>query len=68
MSKPFSHWTERNSINDRRIGRPWLTRRGFLQSGAAVMAGLPGRLGHAADIPNVFDGSKFQLKTPGTRS
>jgi len=40
MSKPFSHWTERNSINDRRIGNPWLTRRGFLQSGAAVMAGI----------------------------
>jgi peptide/nickel transport system substrate-binding protein len=43
------------------------TRRGFLQSSAAVMAavyGLPGRLGHAADIPNEFDGSKFQLAAP----
>src|ERR1700716_2096950 len=54
-------------MNGPQFGRPWWTRRGFLQGGAAVMAGiygLPGRLGHAADIPNEFDGTKFQLKAP----
>jgi peptide/nickel transport system substrate-binding protein len=50
-----------------RFGRPLWTRRGFLQRSAAVMAGvygLPGRLGYAAEVPNEFDGSKFQLKAP----
>ena len=54
-------------MSDLRTGRPWWTRRSFLQSGAAVVAGiygLPGRLGHAAEIPNEFDGSKFQLAAP----
>ncbi len=54
-------------MNDRQFGRPWWTRRGFLQGSAAVMAGiygLPGRLGHAAEIPYEFDGSKFQLAAP----
>jgi len=48
-------------------GRPLWTRRGFLQGGAAAIAGiygLHGRLGYAAEIPNEFDGSKFQLKAP----
>ena len=52
-------------MSDPRFGRPWWTRRGFLQGSAAVIAGiygLPGRLGHTAEIPNEFDGSKFQLK------
>src|SRR5271165_4107360 len=52
-------------MSDLSFRRPWWTRRGFLQSSAAVIAGvygLPGRLGHAAEIPDEFDGSKFQLK------
>jgi ABC-type transport system substrate-binding protein len=54
-------------MSDPSIGRPWWTRRGFLQGSAAIMAGiygLPGRLGRAAEIQNEFDGSKFQLKAP----
>src|SRR6201981_2910917 len=54
-------------MSDQRFARPWWTRRGFLQGSAAVAAciyGLPGRLGHAAEIPNEFDGSKFQLAAP----
>src|SRR5215831_19016176 len=54
-------------MSDMRTGRPWWTRRGFLQGGAAIMAGvygLPGRLGYAAEIPDQFDGSKFQLSAP----
>src|SRR5579864_5423904 len=47
--------------------RPWWNRREFLKSGAAVAAGAYGLrwgLGHAADIPYEFDGSKFQLAAP----
>src|SRR5208282_2404668 len=54
-------------MSDLSFRRPWWTRRGFLQSSAAVIAGvygLPGRLGHAAEIPDEFHGSKFQLKAP----
>ena len=54
-------------MREQRFGHPWWTRRGFLQGGAAVVAGiygLPGRLGHAAEIPDEFDGSKFQLTAP----
>jgi len=54
-------------MSDTRTRRPWWTRRGFLQGGAAIMAGvygLPGRLGYAAEIPDQFDGSKFQLSAP----
>src|SRR5246500_3308055 len=54
-------------MNDPRFARPWWNRRRFLQGGAAAIAGiygLPRRLGHAAEIPNEFDGSKFQLKAP----
>ena len=54
-------------MSDLRIGRPRWTRRGFLQSGAAAMAGIYGlhrRLGYAEEIPNEFDGSKFQLAAP----
>jgi peptide/nickel transport system substrate-binding protein len=46
--------------------RRW-TRRDFLQTSAAVAAGAYGvrsDLGLAADIPNEFDGSKFQLAAP----
>jgi peptide/nickel transport system substrate-binding protein len=45
---------------------PWWTRRGLLKGSAAAMAaayGLSPRPG-LADIPNQFDGSKFQLKAP----
>jgi ABC-type transport system substrate-binding protein len=54
-------------MNEPQFGRPWWTRRGFLQGSAAVMAGiygLPGRIAHAAEIPDQFDGSKFQLAAP----
>jgi peptide/nickel transport system substrate-binding protein len=54
-------------MSDLRFERPLWTRRGFLQGSATVMAGvygLPGRLGYAAEVPNEFDGSKFQLKAP----
>src|SRR5690348_13017617 len=54
-------------MNDPQFERPWWTRRGFLQGTAAVAAGiygLPARLGHAAEIPDKFDGSKFQLAAP----
>src|SRR5437667_6856050 len=54
-------------MSELRFGRPGWPRRGFLQSSAAVIGGiygLPGRLGRAAEIPNEFDGSKFQLKAP----
>jgi len=52
-------------MTDPRFDRSWWTRRGFLQSIAAAIAGIHGlaaRLGYAADIPDQFDGSKFQLK------
>jgi peptide/nickel transport system substrate-binding protein len=54
-------------MRDPRFARPWWTRRGFLKGSAAAAAGVYGlswRLGHAAEIPNEFDGSKFQLKAP----
>ncbi len=47
--------------------RPRWTRRDFLQSSAAIAAGgyaMRWGLGHAADIPYEFDGSKFQLAAP----
>ena len=47
--------------------RPWWSRRDFMKSSAAVAAGAYGMrwgLGHAADIPLEFDGSKFQLAAP----
>jgi peptide/nickel transport system substrate-binding protein len=54
-------------MNNPQSGRPWWTRRGLLQGSAAVAAsiyGLPGHLVQAAETPNEFDGSKFQLKAP----
>jgi peptide/nickel transport system substrate-binding protein len=54
-------------MTDPRATRPWWNRRDFLKSSAAVAAGAYGMrwgLGHAADIPMVFDGSKFQLAAP----
>src|ERR1700687_4621016 len=52
---------------DPRAARPWWSRRDVLKSSAAVAAGAYGLrwgLGHAADIPYEFDGSKFQLAAP----
>src|SRR6516162_7561776 len=54
-------------MNDPQFARPWWTRRGFLAGSAAVVAGAYGlswRLGQAAEIPDQFDGSNFQLKAP----
>ena len=51
-------------MTDPRAARPWWNRRDFLKSSAAVAAsayGMRWGLGHAADIPHEFDGSKFQL-------
>jgi peptide/nickel transport system substrate-binding protein len=53
-------------MTDRLAMRRW-TRRDFLQTSAAMAAGAYGMrwgLGLAADIPNEFDGSKFQLAAP----
>src|SRR5882672_2219843 len=47
--------------------RPWWNRRDFLKSSAAAAAGAYGMrwgMGHAADVPLEFDGSKFQLAAP----
>ena len=52
-------------MTDPRFARPWWTRRGFLQGSAAAIAsinGLAARLAYAAEVPDQFDGSKFQLK------
>jgi peptide/nickel transport system substrate-binding protein len=54
-------------MTDLRFAHPWWTRRSVLKGGAAVIAGvygLPCRFGYAAEIPDQFDGSKFQLKAP----
>jgi peptide/nickel transport system substrate-binding protein len=54
-------------MTDPHTTRPWWSRREFLKSSAAVAAGAYGMrwgLGHAAEIPMEFDGSKFQLAAP----
>jgi peptide/nickel transport system substrate-binding protein len=54
-------------MTDPRAACPWWNRRDFLKNSAAVAAGAYGMrwsLGHAADIPYEFDGSKFQLAAP----
>src|SRR6266513_3428941 len=51
-------------MTDRRAAHPTWNRRRFLQRSAAAAAGAYGMrwgLGLAADIPQEFDGSKFQL-------
>src|SRR6201987_1051424 len=56
-------------MNDPQFAGPWWTRRGFLAGSAAGIAGvygLPWRVGQAAEIPDQFDGSQFQLKAPET--
>jgi len=53
--------------NETMNGHPWsLKRRRFLQGSAATMAAMYGlRPAHTlADIPNEYDGSKFQLAAP----
>ena len=54
-------------MSDPRLGRPWRSRREILKGGAAVLAGaygLPPGSALAAEIPDKFDGSSFQLKAP----
>jgi len=54
-------------MKDLRSVRAWWTRRSFLQGSTAVVAaasGLPWRFATAAEIPDQFDGSKFQLSAP----
>ena len=53
-------------MSDLRSARAWRTRRSFLQGSAAVIgaSALPWRFGHAIEIPDQFDGSKFQLAAP----
>ena len=54
-------------MNDPRNTHPWWNRRDFFKTGAALAAGAYGlgwRAGHADEIPQEFDGSKFQLKAP----
>ena len=54
-------------MNDLRFGYPWWNRRQFLQGSAAIAAGaygLPSSFALAAEIPDKYDGSKFQLKAP----
>jgi len=52
-------------MTDRGGDRPWWTRREFMRSSAAAAAGMYAMRwanALAADVPNEFDGSKFQLK------
>src|SRR5438105_12005991 len=54
-------------MSDAHFARQQWTRRGVLKGSAAVIAGtygLPWRLAHAAEVPDQFDGSKFQLAAP----
>src|ERR1700719_3407438 len=54
-------------MSDPHLGRPWWTRREILKGGAAVLAGaygLPPGSALAAEIPDKFDGSSFQLRAP----
>jgi ABC-type transport system substrate-binding protein len=53
-------------MNDPRNARPSWNRRDLLKGGAAALGayGMRWNLGHAAEIPYEFDGSKFQLAAP----
>ncbi|MSP03411.1 MAG: ABC transporter substrate-binding protein [Acetobacteraceae bacterium] len=54
-------------MNDKHSTRTDWSRRGMLQGGAAAMMGgygLAPNYGLAADIPNEYDGSKFQMAAP----
>ena len=54
-------------MNDPRFVRPLWSRRDVFKGSAAVIAGVYGlswRFAHADEIPDQFDGSKFQLAAP----
>jgi len=54
-------------MKDPRFGRPWGTRRDFLKSSAATVAGAYGlspSLGLAEQVPDKFDGLSFKLTAP----
>jgi len=54
-------------MKDPRFGRPWGTRRDFLKSSAATVAGAYGlspSLGLAEQVPDKFDGLSFKLAAP----
>jgi peptide/nickel transport system substrate-binding protein len=54
-------------MKDPRFGRPWGTRRDFLKSSAAAVAGAYGlspSLGLAEQVPDKFDGLSFKLTAP----
>src|ERR1700730_16413985 len=54
-------------MSDPHLGRPCGSRREILKGGAAVLAGaygLPPGSALAAEIPDKFDGSSFQLRAP----
>jgi peptide/nickel transport system substrate-binding protein len=54
-------------MNKPSFGRLWWTRRQFLQGSTAIAAGaysLSSDHGFAAEIPDKYDGTKFQLKAP----
>ena len=54
-------------MNTRNLTRSGWSRRDMLRASAAMMGGAYGllpRFGLAADIPNEYDGSKFQMAAP----
>ena len=53
-------------MSKNRTTRPWWNRRDVLKGGAAAAAGAAGLFPDfgLADVPNEFDGSKFQLAAP----
>jgi peptide/nickel transport system substrate-binding protein len=58
---------EEHVMTKPRFGCPWWNRRQFLQRSAAITAGACGLSAGfvvAAEIPDKYDGSKFQLKAP----
>jgi hypothetical protein len=75
MGEPSEHtvlglektkWEE-TQMQDRESKRSRVNRREFVKGAAALGAGamaFPWQLAWAQDVPNEFDGSKFQLKAP----
>jgi len=54
-------------MSDLGFGHPWWTRRNFLKSSAAAVAGAYGlfpNLGLAEQVPDKFDGLTFKLAAP----
>src|SRR6266852_1478130 len=74
MGKPSEHLCSvrkrpkgRKTMRETKSGHPRVNRRDFVAGAAAMGAGalgLPWRSAQAAEIPNEFDGSKFQLSAP----